>query len=399
MIDLPPGWTPDVEALTEAAMTLIWNAYPGYSADVFPESELEPAVRANVRLAVEVIRRGRAPAFDELTDGRGLGARRAGQGVPLESVIQAYRSTERTILLSLFSSAHEWPAGVTTRYADLALSTFDLLTDEMINAYRETSSAIEAARSRIESDLVGAIAHGVEIASADLERWSQALDLVPTIPYVSFAIAGRAPLDALDMQKLRRRLIVTLQPHVVGPVLFADVGDVVLGLSALRSSLDDVTAVLTVTINAVAPGAVAGVGCVAPSLHEASESCRQSQEAAVIASRRRESVVLVRYDDVLVDVLLDSQPRLASQLVTSRLGELSANPALVSTIRALVDANLSQSGAARRLFVHVNTVAHRMQRIRGLTGLDPLRATDLFELHLALRARDLNLGPVGTTAS
>ena len=80
--------------------------------------------------------------------------------MPLESVIQAYRSSERTIILDLFSDAESWPVRLTSHYADLVISTFDLLTQEMIDAYRETAASVEAASRRVENELVRAIVDG-----------------------------------------------------------------------------------------------------------------------------------------------------------------------------------------------------------------------------------------------
>jgi len=385
-----PAWEPDVDRLTASAVDLIWNAYPGYSAEVFHKDELVPSVRQNVLLAVQVLRRGTPPSYDELGDGRSLGSRRATLGVPLESVIQAYRSTERTVILALISGAQEWPARVISEYADLALSTFDLLTEQMIDSYRETSSVIEAAQSRMESELVTAVAGGYPIRPTEMDRWVRMLSISPATPHISFALAVREEIDALVLQRLRRRLSVALRPLVTEPVLFGDLRGLTVALAAPRASTEELADVLASTINAVTPDicVVAGLGTLSPDLAGSTESCREAQEAARVGSRRLRPVPVVQYNDVLVDVLLSGQPREAQQLRESRIGALGPHPHLVKTVRALILANLSQSEAARQQFVHVNTIAHRIKRINEITGLNPLNVNDLVELTLALRVEE-----------
>ena len=46
----------------------------------------------------------------------------------------------------------------------------------------------------------------------------------------------------------------------------------------------------------------------------------------------------------------------------------------------LVESGMNQSEVARRLCVHRNTVAYRLNKIRKTTGLNPLNVYDLIEL-------------------
>ena len=66
----------------------------------------------------------------------------------------------------------------------------------------------------------------------------------------------------------------------------------------------------------------------------------------------------------------------------------------VLTLRALIAANGSLSEAARELYLHTNTVRHRLTRIHEITGRDPLRFDDQTAFAIALRARDRASGGV-----
>lgn len=46
----------------------------------------------------------------------------------------------------------------------------------------------------------------------------------------------------------------------------------------------------------------------------------------------------------------------------------------------LVESGMNQSEVARKLYVHRNTIAYRLNRIRKTTGLDPLNVYDLIEI-------------------
>ncbi len=60
----------------------------------------------------------------------------------------------------------------------------------------------------------------------------------------------------------------------------------------------------------------------------------------------------------------------------------------VRTIRAFLTAGGSLSETARDLYLHTNTVRHRLGRIQELTGRDPLNHNDLVAFAIGLRAFD-----------
>ena len=386
MVSQSAPYAPDVDLLTERAVGLIWNTYEGYSDDHLDRKELTPSVAKNIELGVRVMQRGTAPTRGELASGQRLGERRAGQGVPLESVIQAYRSTERTILLDLFSGSPTWPAEVTQRYANLIITTFDLLTEEMINAYRETASAIEAAQRRVENELVAGIAHGTVTPGGDLDRWTQTLGVEQAAPWFSFVIGSAHGADHVEVLRLRQRMARALQNGVTGPVLFGDLGALTVALARPRESADVLREALRDAIESFdSPLDYAvGVGGVSVDLISAHESCREARDAVAVALAGRHANRVVPFDDVLLEVLLWREPILAARLVDSRIGALRGHPHLMDTLEALVACDHSQSAVAKALFVHPNTVTYRIRRIHQLTGFNPLVMSDFVQMATAL---------------
>jgi DNA-binding PucR family transcriptional regulator len=95
------------------------------------------------------------------------------------------------------------------------------------------------------------------------------------------------------------------------------------------------------------------------------------------------------YGDVVVDVMLLTNPEAAHKLISSHLRALESHPQLIETISEYLNLSMSAQATATRLVVHVNTIAYRLRRIRELTGHDVRNPTDAIGFSLALRAQSL----------
>ncbi|MGZ6734182.1 MAG: PucR family transcriptional regulator [Nocardioides sp.] len=73
-----------------------------------------------------------------------------------------------------------------------------------------------------------------------------------------------------------------------------------------------------------------------------------------------------------------------TELVTEVYRPLTERPALVETLTAYLESRSNLEAAARRLFVHPNTVRYRIRQIAELTGLSPSEPRDAFALATAL---------------
>ena len=63
--------------------------------------------------------------------------------------------------------------------------------------------------------------------------------------------------------------------------------------------------------------------------------------------------------------------------------EVQAAP-LARTLDAFAAADLNVKACARRLGLHTNTIYHRLNRVQGLTGVDPRTYHGLSQLMMAL---------------
>ena len=375
-------YSPDLAALTTRAAARMWNVYPGYTEERFPHAELIPSVRGNLVLAVRIAHRGSGPTDEELRPARELGVRRASQEVPLESIIQGYRQTERVIVLDLVRHA----GAAAEPYADLVISCFDELTDAMINSYREASSAIEAERRRVADELVASLAAGLDVGPARFERWARTLRIDTDGRWV--AVAARERQDT-GGPTLRRRLPPLLQGRFRHLVV-ADVEGALMVLACHAAGDDEARTALRTALTTASTTAplICGIGEPTDSLAATTSSCRQALEAVQVAAARADGpLTVVEYREALVDIVLGGHVVAADALHEAVLGPLQRHPHLVETLQTLVDENLSQSATARALYVHPNTVSHRVRRIQELTGRNPMVFPDVVEIALALRRR------------
>lgn len=373
-----------IEGLVDEAVALIWNTYRGYTSEVFDRGELTHFVRMNVVVVLECVDREAPLGTDQLEHARELGEQRAQQGVPLESVIQAFRSTERVMLLHVLH-AHRGGSGAGA--TELALSCFDALTNAMIDAYREASSAIAAVSRRAENELSTALTNGWELEPADAERWAGVLGVDQNLPHISaiFSLSKRS--DPLLSQRLRRRVITDLAAAGIEPVIcWEGDGSVTVFIPVVTSaSLTRIDACLSSLLRSSGDCAGIFVGDEVQTLRAGHRSYVQALAVQNVAARNHIGDSVLRYSDVLLDVLIGNDAAVRERFVDSRVGAIAGLDHLMDTVAALATCNISQSRAAKELYVHVNTVALRARKIHELTGRNPLVFTDLVELYLASR--------------
>jgi PucR family transcriptional regulator, purine catabolism regulatory protein len=115
--------------------------------------------------------------------------------------------------------------------------------------------------------------------------------------------------------------------------------------------------------------------------------------AALDLSRRRGAPVTHR-ELVSFEGLLEQQPPERLRPFTETLvwplvqHDRAHGAGLVATLRAFLDGDGSVNATAARLYLHPNSLRHRLKRISELTGADPRAFTDRVALAIALWAWD-----------
>jgi purine catabolism regulator len=141
---------------------------------------------------------------------------------------------------------------------------------------------------------------------------------------------------------------------------------------------------------------VVAVGSMARGPAELAASHAAAREALGIAKATGRR--LVRHDDLLLERLLLTVPRASLEQYAAQVLDGLTDPDLCATLDAYLGvANAAE--AARRLFIHYNTMKHRLARIAELTGADLHDPRTRLTLALALEVRALlsAQGPAAAT--
>jgi sugar diacid utilization regulator len=383
----------DLGPLVEYVTAQVWHRAPGYRAVLMDSNELRSYLSSNLFTVLSCMVAGRTVTIAEYDRARHLGDSRALQGVPLDALVQSFRTAER-VMVDQFCLFHARVGGSLPgqrQGIQQITAVLDTLEETLVEAYRSTQRRIALHYESAMGDLVTQIALGQGVATEDVDRLATLLDVDPGKPYRAAAARVAHDADPGVLGQVRHHVTSRLRESAQGPVLTGTWRNTLLFLVPVATGGDRLAEVLTRALSSAQCRyeVIVGIGAATDRLTDAGPSCRQAMDALEIALRTGRSRQAVDYDDVLIDLLLARDRNLISHLVRRGLGGLLDQPQLVETLRAFLDHGQAASDTARALNVHNNTVTYRLRRIRELTGYDLRKLDDVLLLGLALRANDL----------
>ncbi|WP_069918863.1 helix-turn-helix domain-containing protein [Streptomyces subrutilus] len=357
---------------------------PAYAA-LLGRAELRERIHHNFRQAVEGLVRSSRGLPVELADARATGTLRAEQGLPLASLLRAYRSGGRLLWAALTEAVAAHDRSALPRLLPGVSALWDVL-DQMTDAVSESYRRTEAARS-----------------DRDRERRAALLDVLldgppaPGGPTASDAAAqlglserGRFAVFVVAADGSPGAAAAADKPAAAAPrVLWriragGETGLVELGHHPLETVRE-----------MLAPlGVRAGVS---PVVEAPAELARAHRLAALALRTAPESAGprTALLDEGLPAALVAAQAELAGRLRTVVLGPVLALPAedrglLLTTLGTWLACQGSTTYAAQRLYCHRNTVSNRLRRLEQLTGrslADPRHVVELALAHAAVAQR------------
>ncbi|MFW0796935.1 helix-turn-helix domain-containing protein [Gordonia sp. CPCC 205515] len=344
------------------------------TADVVDRAEIATTVHKNFDFVISGL--SGIAEFDT-SAARETGANRAQLGVPLSAIMHAYRIGFQMVWREFMSVAEENPY-LCRRALLFATERMwlgqDLFINAMADAHREqtTSRVLDDAAER--SALTQHLLEGRITSEASLWEIATILRLPTHGPYIAVAAdtpeIGKPPLPGIET-KLRGidlysawRLLPDQQIGIIHTPT----------KKARRAAL----ALLERT-------AVDGVGISAP-FTELADTVKALRYARIALQSGGPGIN--EFDDTVLGIAAVTTPEVTADLASRVLHELfelspEDREPLIETFRVWSEAGGNVNATAERLYVHRNTVRHRLRRIEDLTGRSTTAPREVAELCLA----------------
>ena len=366
LAELAPLMLDRLDAMTDRMLDVLLRTEPAYRELVtHREEDLRASTRTNLERGVRTLiglaaPNGRGPLFDA----RELGRRRAAQGIPLESVLRAYRLGGQVTWEALLEVSRTGSRDTDTLLLEVAGSvwrTNDAECAAVAEGYREEQRRLSEVDERARQHVLEGLLDGRGGDPAFLRSAADVLDLPldgPLLAVVALPGGDGVPgLDAPGAALLRRGL-----RSVWGVRSGMQVGVVAVGALGAPDVMG--------WLRHAAAGPV-GVSAVVDGAGLLAEAYRLAESAARTLPSGRGRVATI--DERLPEALLTNSPEISSRLVGQYLGGLLELPqderkVLLDTLAAFLASDGSPTRAADELYCHRNTVMHRLRRIESVTG-------------------------------
>lgn len=136
-----------------------------------------------------------------------------------------------------------------------------------------------------------------------------------------------------------------------------------------------------------------GIGIIGKGVVELQESYHAARRALELGVKRfKNNEIYYFYDFVLEDLTSYAKNSLSHKYISQLLTSLKEHPdwkELAETICAWCESGFRQKNAASILYIHRNTLYHRLNKIHQITKLDPM---NFKEIHLLYLGIIMNLG-------
>ncbi len=330
--------------------------------------------RENVELFFRSILEAKGPTDAELSPFRESAKDRAGEGMPLEDLLHAYRLGGRMGWKAITDEARPEERPALLMGAERLMDYVDRVSAVVAQAYLDERQHLVSEEERRLRELFDGLVGG-EPLSPGLRELAERLGFPLAESYRPFAgtLPGQAAYEHADVAgRLRARGLLALTE-----------GDRVSGLAPVDSNEQLGEGEALVAVGEPTPRA---------QLAEALDELRLLVE---LGRRLGHEGGRLEPDAFVAELLLARSPRLAEVARRRALGPLEEyarkrGSDLVDTLEAFLAADLDRRRAAAALHVHPNTLDYRLKRVEELTGLNLTRADDLTLTALALKQRALD---------
>ncbi len=316
----------------------------------------------------------------------------AADGVALEAVQHATHLGFRFVLDLLARHAHGTDSQAMVVASRRLAEVLDHVITTFSRAYVRELRVHTAMRQAGAEALAAALIAGTSTAEMARECGFRNAD-----SYAVFALALTGPAQegagngpgSIEARRRLRRVRAELTFDGAAPLArLSEAGGTVLVPCAPH---DDTTAARLFERLRSALGSPPLVTVVHAARDEIPQATRRAHELLDLAQRLHRPARLYRMADLAVEYQI-TRPGPARQHLSKTLEPLLTQPELLQTLAMYLANDRNRQRTARALYVHANTIDHRLRRIARLTGLDPAGAEGLWHLQAALIANAYETG-------
>lgn len=341
---------------------------------------------------------GHFPGRAQIDAVRLQGRRAAEGGVAVGRGVDLYLSAARRVWAELPAVNRERDNKAVRAAAEAVLQVVDdavaSFADGHAEAGRELIRREETLRRELVDDLLRGDAHLSQLVERaepfglDLTRAHQVALAQPGQPLPSITAATSA-LERVVLDRFGDRdVLVATKEGLVVVLALADVTGAP-GTAGGLATTGDLGKIVHGELSRLRRGAPwrTAVGRAHPGAYGIARSYEEAREGLAMATRMNLERPIVEMRDVLTyRVLARDQPALVD-LVHSVLNPLGqarggAGP-LVETLQTYFECGCVATAAASKLHLSVRAVTYRLERVKSLTGLDPLDPAHRFTLQAA----------------
>jgi hypothetical protein len=387
------------ERVAGEMVSVIVAAIPDYGSHPDPAllEDLTEHVTQNIDAFLRIASEHRPPRPEDLAFVRAAVERRIAQGVPMDTVLHAFRVGQQFLWETIVAETER--IGVGTEAAiSLALPAMqytDAASSEFTECYVRIEQQMQASTDRASAQIVEALIDGRRPADRSIAALRTPFAIDADAAHTVAVLAG-VPDARID--DVRRGIDRMSHEHPLRGAVSHTVGGELIVVIAIEPSLQEVPERVADSLRSAAvrggPAIRIGISALCRGVPEIAAG--HVEAAAVARTAGAGTTVSLGNLGVIERVaLVGATGPSPTRLIPHRIREfivddLGRDGALVSTALAYVDADMNARKAAERLFLHPNTVLYRLRRIGERTGIDVRSATELLDLVTSIRILQLS---------
>jgi len=379
---VPRGWArvarlcgdlhDDLPAVSAHITRVIEQQVPGYAQSAVPREDLATSVERNVADLLLGIAERRDPTSEEIGRRATLGARRATQGLPVDTLMQAFHVGYRELWELLVQRAGGFDTDLSPQLLQASTTMWTwthLITDALGHTHAETLRTLALRAASVRQRFLELVLSG-DHETEEAVTLARGLDFDTTGPFRAYVVRT-AVLDGSETPRLQ-----TACNRLPGNQQVISQGA---RLVVLSQAGEDEGAVATV-LGSRLPEASVGVGLERVGLDGARLSVGDAERALGLTDAPR----VVDFASVWPWALLARELDRVKPLLDLAVRTARDHQHLADAVDAYARTG-SIADAGRRLGVHPNTVTYRLERWTELTGWDPRDFDGLLRSTIALR--------------